>query len=338
MANKTAKKINHGFKKLTLPRRAVGREITSKVPTTSSEKTVAEIRQLLPEFAQKTDTINYIYLLNQQDKLVGVISIKELIQHDPDKKAKEVMTKKLVVSHPQVDRERAAHLAIKHNIKAIPIVDDKNRLVGVLSNDKILSILYEEYKEDIYRSAGIVNLPKGFSTILDKGIWRTFVTRLPWIMVGLIGGVFAAQIIEVFEETLAENIILAAFIPLIVYISGAVGTQTQTFFVRDIAFNPKLKITAYTIKQFFTTALIGVICSFLVWGLVSIFWRSAFLGLVIGLASFTAISSSTIIAVLVPYFLFLLKQDPASGSGPFATILQDLLSIYIYFLIASILL
>lgn len=338
MTNNPIQTAQQSLKKMVFPKGSVGKKITAKVPTVSSDLTIGEIKAQLPEFAQKTDTIDYIYILNKDDQLVGVISVKEITQHDENKQVKEVMVKDLVFSHPQVKKERVAHLAIKHNIKAVPIVDDKNRLLGVLQSDDLLKILYDEHKQAMNRNAGIISLPESFGTILDNGIWSSFISRLPWIIVGLIGGVFAAQIIELFEGTLSENIVLAAFIPLIVYISDAVGTQTQTFFVRDIAFNPKLDIIPYTVKQFVTTALIGVICGGLVWGLVALFWSSSFLGVIIGLVTFTAIASSTLIAIFVPYVLFRLRQDPASGSGPFATILQDLFSIYVYFLIASLLL
>jgi magnesium transporter len=338
MANKLLDQANLVIKKTTLPRGAVGKEIIANIPKISSEKTVQEVRNLLPELAQKTDSLNYLYVLNSQNQLVGVVSIKELLRHRPESQLKEVMIKNPVVSHPQVNQERVAHLAIKHNIKAVPIVDKQNKLLGILPSDKILALLYQQYRRSFRHFAGIIGLEDKYETILESGILKNIASRLPWIMIGLIGGIFAAQLIEFFQTTLAENLVLAAFIPLIVYISDAVGTQTQTFLVRDIAFKPKLAIISYTLKQFAATSLIGVVCGMLVWGLVSLFWQSAFLGMVIGLATLTAISTSTIIAVLIPYLLFSLKQDPASGSGPFATILQDLLSIFIYFLIASALL
>jgi magnesium transporter len=318
-----------------LAKDAVGNQLSIRVPLVSPRKTIGEIKLLLPELAQQSDSINYIYVIKPKNRLIGVISVKELARHADNTEIKKVMVKDLVVSHPQVKKNRVAHLAIKHNIKAVPIVDDKNHFLGVLSSDKILAILYHEYRQYTYRHAGIMDLPDSFKTILDKPLIQVFLSRISWIVIGLIGGVFAAQIIEQFESILAAKLALASFIPLIVYISGAVGGQTQTFLIRDIAFNPDLSVAKYVFKQFFITGLIGMVCGLLVLGLVTIFWQSVFLGLVIGLATFSAISSSTIIAVFVPYILFKFKQDPASGSGPFATIIQDLLSIYIYFAIAS---
>ncbi|GIK83689.1 MAG: hypothetical protein BroJett025_03110 [Patescibacteria group bacterium] len=317
---------------------SVGREITTKVPIALPGQSISSVSSKLHEFAETSTSINYIYVVDEEKNLHGVLSVKELLRDETHTLIKEIMTKNLVVTHVQVNRKRAAHLAIKHNIKAVPVLDENKKFVGVLTSDKILAILYEEHKKKLYRSAGIIIFPGKFGTILEQGVWHAFISRLPWIIVGLVGGIFAAQIFEIFEGVIEKNLILAAFVPLVVYISSAVGTQTQTFFVRDIAFNPKLDLVPYLIKQFITSSLIGLICWGIVLLLVSLFWNSFFIGLVIGLAIFVAMSLSTIVAIGIPYILTLKKQDPASGSGPFATILQDLISIFIYFLIASALL
>lgn len=323
--------------KTKLANDAVVNQLSDRVPLVSPDKTIGEIKQSLSKLAQESDTINYIYVVKSKNKLVGVISVKELARYPDNTEIKKVMIRDLIVSQPQVKKNRVAHLAIKHNIKAVPVVDKKKHFLGILTSDQILDILYNEYRQYTYRHAGIIDLANGFKTILDKPFFQVFLSRISWIIIGLIGGVFAAQIIAMFESLLAVNLALAAFIPLIVYISAAVGAQTQTFFVRDIAFNPNLSIFKYVLKQFFITSLMGLVCGLLTLGLVAVFWQSIFLGWIIGLATFTAISSSTVIAVFVPYILFKFKQDPASGSGPFATIIQDLLSIYIYFTIASLL-
>jgi magnesium transporter len=338
MSNKTANSVKHTIKKMVLSQGTVGKEITLKIPAVLPEKTIQEVKELLPEFSQKMDSINYIYVVNNKNKLKGVFSIKELYQYAPETKVRHIMVKNPVVSHPQVNKEKVAHLAIKHNFKAIPITDKKGRLIGVLSSDKVLSILYDKYRNSFQHFAGVVFLEKKYETILDYGIFKNIASRLPWIIVGLVGGVFAAQVIEYFETTLSAHIILAVFIPLVVYISNAVGAQTQTFLVRDLAFSPKLNIIPYFFKQFISSTLIGFVCGSFIWLIINLFWQLPYIGLVVGFASFTSISLSTLIAVSIPYFLYTMKQEPASGSGPFATILQDLLSIFIYFLIASILL
>ena len=316
----------------------VGRELTYNIPVVGPHESIATIAASIHIFAKKFDSINYIYVVDTEQKLLGVVSVKELLRDEGHKLISELMNRDLVVTHVQVNRKRAAHLAIKHNIKAIPVLDTDGKFAGVLNSDKMLAILYEEHRIEAYRSAGISSLPGRFSTILDQGIWHAFLSRLPWIVIGLVGGMFAAHLIKFFEFTLSDNIILAAFIPLIVYIGNAVGVQVQTFFVRDIAFNPKLALTKYAVKQIATSAMIGIVCGLLIWVLLTLFWQLSFIGFVIGLAIFSAVFVSTIIAIIIPYLFSLLQQDPASGSGPFATILQDLFSILVYFSIASILL
>ncbi|QQS39115.1 magnesium transporter [Candidatus Woesebacteria bacterium] len=323
-------------KKLRLPNGAVGKDITTKIPVVDSNMTIGEIRNKLSEFTQNTDSVDYIYVNNINSQLAGVISIKELFQNDPAKKVKDIMITDLVVSHPKINKGKVAHMAIKHNIKAVPIVDTTNHLVGVLTNDKVLAILYNQYRNSFHHFAGVVSIGDKYQTILDYGIFKNIISRLPWILVGLIGGIFSAQVIGFFEHTLSANVVLAIFIPLVVYIGNAVGAQTQTFLVRDLAFSPKLTILPYFAKQLVSSTCIGLICGTLIWLVIATFWKLSFIGIVVGLASFVAISVSTIVAVLIPYLLFKLNQEPASGSGPFATILQDLLSVSIYFGVASV--
>lgn len=322
------------LEKVTLPRGAVGKDITSEVPTVLPSSTIGEIQSRLTEFAKDNNSIDYIYVINDEHHLIGVISVKELSQYEPSQIIRDVMVKQLVVSHPQVKKSRVAHLAIKHNIKAVPIVDEKNKFLGVLESDDILAILYDEHRRLMNKRAGIVTIDDTFGTILDYGIWKSFISRLPWIIIGLIGGTFAARIIQEFEIVLSQNLLVASFMPLVVYISSAVGNQTQIFFVRDIAFNMKLAVSKYTIKQFITTLLLGSVCAVLIYTFINVMWHSN-LAIAISIAIFTSIASSTLISVFVPFGLIKLNQDPAVGSGPFATILQDLLSISIYFGIVS---
>lgn len=312
-----------------------GSEATRKVPIVNGKDTVSEIVQKIPEFSKECVSLDYFYVVGKEDKLRGVVSIKELFASKDDQKISDIMERKLVVSHPQVKRDRIANLALKHGIKSVPIVDDAGVFLGVFATSDLLQLLYEEHNAQAFKHAGILPLKERFETILDQPIHKSFMSRAPWIVVGLFGGLFAASIIGNFEATLSENIVLALFIPLIVYISDAVGTQTQTYFIRDIAFNPDISVTKYTLRQMVTTGLIGLTCAVIVLITVTLIWSSSYLGFVIGLATFIAVMSSTVLAIYVPYVLKRLNQDPASGSGPFATIIQDLLSIYIYFVIAS---
>jgi len=335
MSDNVVEQTEKSLKKVTYPRGSVGKEYTTKVPIASKNQSIMVLKESLNEFASKSDSINYVYVLDENKKLIGVVSIKEILKDEKHQLIEEIMNKDVIFTHVQVGKKRAAHLAIKHGIKALPVLDEKDRFLGVLTSDKLLSILYKEHREDIYRSAGIVSI---FGNILDQGIWYSFISRVPWILIGLFGGIFSAQVIQSFSDVLSGHIILAVFIPLIVYIGNAVGAQTQAFFVRDIAFNPKINVLLYFFKQLITASLIGLSASIVIWLLVTVFWKSSYIGFVIGLSALTAISASTFIAISIPYLFSIFKKDPATGSGPFATILQDLTSITVYFLLASALL
>lgn len=326
------------LKALKLPPRSAGHHIITHVPIAESSQTIAQIKERILTHIGQLQSINYVYVLSKNHTLVGVFSFSQLFTSDESLKAREIMVAPVTFSHPQVDQERVAHLALKHNIKSVPIVDKKNIFLGVVPSDHIHSILYNEYREDLYKSVGIMSGSEHTDNVMTSSVFLSFKHRIPWILLGILGGVFVAKVMGLFSQTLESNLILALFIPLIVYISAAVGAQTQTIFIRDLAFNSKLPIFKYALKQAFITLLMALTCGLLVFLIVSLFWQEPFLGLVIGLAVTTACGSSAVIAILVPYLLYLFDQDPANGSGPFATILQDMLSIVIYFSTASLLL
>ncbi len=161
--------------------------------------------------------------------------------------------------------------------------------------------------------------------------------RIPWLALGLIGGVAASFIVSRFEEVLSQNISLAFFLPVIVYMSDAVGTQTETIFVRDLA-GGKAKFSSYLVKEFILGAVLGVAFGVLI-GLVAYLWiGSTDIALTVGLAMATNVALAPIIALIVPEVLFKEHSDPALGGGPFTTIIQDLISIVIYLLVASLIL
>lgn len=332
------KSLQQKIKNLKLPRDAAGHHLTHQVPLALTTETIETVRNRIFHPKTKLDTINYIYVLSKNQTLRGVLSINELLQAKPTQKLSQVMNTKLTVSHPQADQERIAHLALKHNIKAIPIIDHKNRFVGVVPSDQILKILNEEVQEDIYKNVGIIppaqiNKSKEAETIL-----HAFGHRVPWIIIGLFGGLAGAQIVNTHQPLLERNLLLAAFMPLVVYISSAVGTQTQTLFVRDLALEPKLDVTPYFLRQISIASLIAVVCGLLATSLMALFWQAFSTGLVIGFAILMAATASTLVAIGVPYVLSKTGNDPANGSGPFGTILLDLMSLTIYFTTATLLL
>jgi len=218
------------------------------------------------------------------------------------------------------------------------VVDKEEKFLGVVLSNVILEILHQEHIEDILFAGGIEPVDGTIREIIMAPVNTLVRARLPWLLFGLLGGVLAAQIIGFFESTLENQILLALFIPIIVYISDAVATQTETLIIRRIALNSETSLKNYFLREI----KIGIILALILGGILAatavIFWQEISLGIVLGLAMFFSVSLSVVVAMLIPVFLHNFKKDPAIGSGPLATIITDVLTITVYFLIANLLL
>lgn len=314
-----------------------GHLMVQNVPTVSEQATIADVEKLLLNQTKKFETIDYIYVIDQHGRLKGVISPKEIFRSHKRTAVKSLMQKKIIFTHLHSDQEHVAMLALKNKIKAIPVIDKDKKFIGVIPSDKIFQILHSEGVENMLRFAG---LPKHqtHDDIFKLSAFTLLKHRLPWLMLGLIGGILAAAVTGLFEKVLAENLILAAFIPLIVYMADAVGTQMEAFIIRDLTINPKLKFIKYFFRQALIVTMIGFVASALIYGASLFIYDNFQLSLVLSLTLFLAVFSSLATGLVVPYVFGRLNFDPANASGPIATIIQDVLSVLIYFYIASLLL
>jgi magnesium transporter len=319
------------------PPDSAGSQMSSDVPIARQEDTLETVTQELFSRAKDFASVSYIYIIDRDNKLTGVFSINEIFTKDKNTKVKDIMIKDIVKAHPTLDQEKVAHKALRHNIKAIPVVDKQNSLLGVVTSDQILKILDKESREDLLKLSGIIGRDN-FTEEMDLTVEKSYLRRIPWIFAGLIGGIFTAHVIGNFEGILQKHIILASFVPLIAYIANAVGTQTQTLYIRDLARNPTFTFRRYAARQLLIAILIGLSCWAFLLTYSMFSFNSLILGNTIGFSVFTAIIVATFFSLFIPTMLSKLKQDPAVGSGPFTTIIQDLLSIIIYFSIASLLL
>lgn len=320
------------------PPESAGRKMIANVPTVLPQEKIADIRKKLFKRANDFETLNYIYVLNQERKLIGVLSLKNVFQKPTDSIIGDLMERNVVSVRPYADREKVAILALKHNLKSIPVTDKENVFLGVVPSDAILEILHSENIEDILRFAGISKFSAFATKIFQTSPFTMTKIRLPWLILGLFGGLLAAQIVNFFEGSLKVHFVLAAFIPLIVYMADAVGVQAQTLFIRSLVLDLRLDIRKYLLKEMRISFIIALILGFLL-GLISFFWFGLLIvGIILGVSLFLTVICASFIAVLIPWLLQNFKKDPAIGSGPFATIVRDVLSLALYFSIASILL
>jgi len=314
-------------------RDAVIHKILREVPVFNQAVTLKSIKgNLLGGRYYKN--LDYIYLTDTRGNLSGVLSFKEFLSNPENSKAEAIMNKKPITVSPDTDQEKVAHLALKHGIKSVPVVKG-GKLLGVITSDRMVSILNRSLQEDILHFAGIHKSHLEFENTMQVPLNKAVMHRLPWLLVGLIGIIIAAGIINLFESTLEKYLILAFFVPAIVYMASALGTQHQTLFIRDLTILGKeLKLHYYFIKQTLIAFIIGVIISVLIFFAVTLFWKQSFIAIVIAVSMFATLMITSFTSLFVTLIIYKLGQDPALGSGPFATVISDMTSIVVYMLVA----
>lgn len=321
------------------PQNSACRIMTEKIPTVNLSSTIREAESLLEKQMKEFETINYVYVVDGRDKkLKGVLTIKDIFRQGKDKPVKDVMKTELVTVRPHTHQERVAYLALKNNIKAIPVVDKDDNLLGVVSNDVISSIIHNEASDDFLRMAGIHKYDVVLDNVFDLSIFQSFKHRFPWLFIGLLGGIAMSKIINIFENTIENNLILAAYIPLVVYMASAVGEQMRIFIVRDFAVHSSFDFYKYFFRHFCVVFLIGILSSIILYVLNMLLYGDVKVGFVLSFALFMAICSSVFTGLIIPSLFEKIRIDPANASGPIATIMQDTISVVIYFVIASMML
>lgn len=294
--------------------------------------TVAEAIRDLRTKSELWDSLQYLYIVDNAGVLVAVISLHQLFREPDERLVMEFAERNLVVVNPDTDPEQAALKALHRGIREIPVVDTDGKIVGVLTGDLLMAILDQESVENILKFGGISS-----EITLDgyHALRTSLMARLPWLLVGLIGGFGMVFIGQFFEAVLEETILLALFIPLMVYMASATGAQMQAFMIRDLALQKNFQFGSYFIRQVSVIAVIALLLSLLLGGVSGLLYGQATISLVLGLSLFVTTLSSVFSGMIVPYIFFKLKQDPANASGPIGTIIQDTGTVVIYFLIAQ---
>jgi len=319
------------------PNTAGGRIVTA-FPRVKLGERIVDVEKMLQEKSDAFDTIDYLYIVDDADVLKGVISIKELHKAAKNATVEEVMKTKLVVAYPRTHQERIVYLALSNGIKAIPVIDRERKLLGIVPYDIILQIFNQEVREDIFKFGGIFHrVGKEFTTIKSSASVMVK-TRLPWLIIGVLGGTITASIISSFEHVLNTLLALAAFAPVLAYLSDAVGTQSETLAVRSIALNPLLSLKSYFVREIAVALSLALACGLLLSTIVLVEWQNSTLGLIVGLSMFFSIISAVLISTGFPFLFKKANLDPAIASGPFATMISDVATVTIYFTVASILL
>lgn len=284
--------------------------------------------------AEDVERVYTIYVVDELNKLVGFLSLKRLLFASPKTKIVDLYQDKNVISVKTTDSsEEVAKVMEKYDLLAVPVVDFQNKLVGRITIDDVVDVIKEEADKDFQLATGISDKVES-----NASIWRISRSRLPWLLIGMLGGILGAQVISGFESGIAKVPALAFFIPLITAMGGNVGVQSSAIVVQSLARGNDLfsTIGSKLIKESLVAIFNGLLLSALIFGIAYLFENTT-LGFVVSISLFTVIIFAAIFGTLIPLLLDKYNIDPALATGPFITTLNDVLGLFIYFTVGMLL-
>jgi magnesium transporter len=304
--------------------------VTRRIPIATPGDTAGEVRHRLP--GQSFDSAADVAVV-EGERLVGLVAIERLLAAADEVSVGDIMDDDPPVVAPHVDQEVVAWQMVRHQETSLCVVDEAGRFCGLVPPIRMLAVLLEEHEEDLARLSGVLHETSRARSATEEPVrWRLW-HRLPWLLVGLVGAVFAASIVGAYEGQLADQVILAFFIPAVVYLADAVGTQTETVVIRGLSVGVPIK--GILGREAITGVVTGLVMAAVFLPVAMLIWGEPRIIAAVGLALLAACSVATIVAMLLPAALTRLNLDPAFGAGPLATVIQDLLSILIYFVIVT---
>jgi magnesium transporter len=296
--------------------------------------TVAGCLRRIRGQAREVTRVHSIYVVDKQEKLIGRLSLKDLIVAKNDQKIAEIAKENVDWVNVHDDVEDVAKVMAKYDLEAIPVVDDAQTLLGRITIDDIVDVLKEEADKDYQLAAGITQ-----DVDSDDSILELTKARLPWLFLGLIGGIGAFIIMEGFQDAFSTYAVLFFFTPLIAAMAGNVGVQSSAIIVQGLANNDvKGSINSRLIKEMLLAALNGVILALVLFLFVWLYNGEASKALAISVSLVAVIIIAGLIGTFVPLFLDKRGIDPAIATGPFITTSNDILGILLYFWIARLIL
>jgi magnesium transporter len=306
-----------------------------KVPTALKSDTVGHVLNLLAK--ETWDNIETVYITSEDEGLLGMIPIHMLLISERSESLGKIMQHVKYKVGPHIDQEKLVIEAIHRDVTSVPVIDHENRLIGAVTSDEMIDILHDEHLEDLLHTSGIHGKISHMSDLITASVHQVVFARLPWLMVGLAIGFVASFVVSQFENFLNQNVALAFFISMVAYMSGAINTQSEIIFIRALTVM-KFNIGAYFMREFSIGVIMGAIIG-LLGGIGAYLLSSSIqIAFTVGLALLISMSLATVIACIVPLLLRSWGKDPAIGSGPFATAIQDLISITIYFTVSLLIL
>lgn len=297
--------------------------------------TAKEAIESLQKEHAKVEMPFYLYVVDEYGRLRGVCSLRQLVVVPPNTPLKDFMSTDVFSVQTSMDQEEVAKIVARYDILAVPVVNSKDELVGIVTVDDVIDIIRKEATEDFLKMAGA-----GEEFVETKSVFKSMKIRLPWLFASCLGGIFAFFIIGRFEESLSQFSYLAAFIPVIMGMGGNIGTQSSTIVVRGLAlgFLNIRDIWSVVSKELAVGFMLGMTYGMLIALVAQLSYSMPALGLSVGLSVICSMSVAALVGSLVPMLFARINIDPAVATGPFVTTSIDIISVFFYFQISTLLL
>ena len=306
--------------------------MSTEVLSVHHYSSVEEIIRKIRKVADITDQIYNVFVVSPNNILLGVLSLDNLLLAKSNIKVRDIMEEVLSVQ-VDISQEEVAQFVKKYDLVEVPVIDKKGMLLGRITHDDVIDVIEEEADKDLAQMAGIVNQAEQSSSI-----WKISKGRIIWLLIGLMGGLFSAGIISRFEQSLADLVSLAFFVPVLMAMGGIVGIQSSTITVRSLSLEKIFghHILHKVVKEMSVTLVTAIICNIALSMLVYFWKQDTKMVQIVAISMFSIMMISAFFGTIIPLIFHRLKIDPALATGPFVTTLNDALGLSIYFTVANI--
>lgn len=328
----TRRDINH---LLRYPEDSAGSIMTVEYVDLKENLTVAEAIERIRNVGLDSETINICYVLDSRRTLIGTVALRYLLLSQPEERIGDIMHENVISLNTLMDQEEVAHQFQKYDFIAMPVVDNENRLVGIVTVDDVVDIMEEEATEDIEKMAAIVPSDKPY---MKTGVWETFKKRIPWLLLLMISATFTGKIISSFEDALSACVVLTAYIPMLMDTGGNAGGQASVTIIRglslnEIEFRDMFRIIWKEVRVAVVCGITLGVANFA--KLILMDHVTVTVAIVICATLIATIFIAKVVGCTLPMFAKKIGWDPAVMASPFITTIVDALSLMIYFQIAT---
>ncbi len=336
---------------ISYPPDSAGGIMTTEYVTVNEDATAEQAIEAAREASSQAETIYYVYTTDDSGRLSGVLSMRELLQKDPETPVNDFARRDLFKVRLDDDQEEAASYLERYQLLAVPVVDARDRMRGIVTIDDAMDVMRDEETEDIYKRSGMSSVEaletERSHRVINATVWTNMLVRMPWLIIVGIGGLIAGAVIGAYEATLEEAVTLAFFLPVLMDMGGNVGTQSTTIFVRGMVLghiDPKtffkdlireLLRTGLAFGLIFGGMVFFVAYAMQVWVRGESPERAVLFGVIVGLSMFLIILVASLVGYLVPWLTHLMGWDPAAASNPVVTTIKDITGVLIYFSVAT---